>query len=75
MMKLSPKVRLRELRERRKLTQGQLAMRIGVHRSYITKIEQGHRMPGRDLLFRLVRDFGCRVEDLIEFESDHMNRA
>ncbi len=61
--------RLRELRTERQLTQGQLAQRLHVHRSYITKIEQGVRLPGRDLLFRLARSLQVRVEELLP--NDH----
>ncbi len=57
--------RLRELREQRNLTQGQLAMRVGVERSYITKLEQGHRIPKVDVLVRLATFLGCPVEELI----------
>ena len=57
--------RLRELREQRKLSQGQLAMRVGVDRSYITKIEQGHRIPAVAVLERMATYFGCPMHDLI----------
>lgn len=63
-------VRLRDLRESKKQSQGQLAMRLGLHRSYIAKIEQGHRVPTLDVLYRLAHHFGCRMEDLISLESD-----
>ena len=62
--------KLRELRTERQLTQGQLAQRLGVHRSYITKIEQGVRLPGRDLLYRLARKLDVRMEDLLSVEED-----
>ena len=57
--------RLRELRKQRNLSQGQLAMRVGVDRSYITKIEQGHRIPAVEVLERLATYFECPLEDLI----------
>ena len=69
------KTRLKDLRTERKLSQGQVAMRVGVHRSYIAKIEHGQRMPGRDLLFRLANIFGCRVDDLIAFDPDERRRS
>lgn len=58
-------VRLRELREARKLTQGQLAVLLKVHRSYINKIELEQRLPGRDLLLRLADFFDVPVEKLV----------
>jgi transcriptional regulator with XRE-family HTH domain len=57
--------RLRELRKQRNLSQGQLALRVGVDRSYITKIEQGHRIPAVEVLKRLAGYLGCPLEDLI----------
>ncbi len=57
--------RLRELRQQRKLSQGQLAMRVGVHRSYIYKIEQGRRIPAVEVLARLANYFECPMQDLI----------
>ena len=63
-------IRLRNLRESRQESQGQLAVRVGLHRSYIAKIEQGHRVPTLDVLYRLAHHFGCRMEDLISLESD-----
>jgi len=59
------KSRLRELRMLRNLSQGQLAMRVGVDRSYITKIEQGHRTPAVGVLLRLAAYLGCAIDDLI----------
>ncbi len=64
------KIKLREFREKRNLTQGQVAMRVGVDRSYITRIEHGQRVPGTAVLFRLAKTLGCRMEDVIEFESE-----
>ena len=63
-------IRLKQFRERKHLSQAQVAMRVGVHRSYITKMEQGHRLPGRDVLFRLARVFGCHVEDLVTVDAN-----
>ena len=45
-------------------------MHLGLHRSYIAKIEQGHRVPTLDVLYRLAHHFGCRMEDLISLEPD-----
>jgi len=59
-------IRLKEFRDQSRLSQRQVAMRVKVHRSYITKIEQGHRLPGRDVLFRLADLFGCHAEDLLK---------
>lgn len=60
-----PTTRLRQLRQQRKLTLGQLAMRVGVHRTYIHKIERGHRIPTVEVLARLAQYFECPIQDLI----------
>jgi len=57
--------RLRELREQRQLSQGELAMRIGVDRTYINKLELGLRTPKVEVLMRLAAYFECPIEELI----------
>lgn len=58
-------LRLRERREARSLTQGQVALRLGIHRSYVAKMEAGVRMPTLPVLWRLARYLGCSLDDLI----------
>jgi len=60
-----PKTRLRELRQQQNLSLGQLAMRVGVHRTHIHKIELGQRLPAVEVLARLATYFGCPMEELI----------
>jgi len=69
------KIRLRELRAERKLTQGQIAQRLGVHRSYIARIEQGDRVPALEIAYRLARVLGCRMDDLINTESHNVTET
>lgn len=45
-------------RKRVGLTQSELALAIGIARSTLASIEAGHDMPGRDLLWKLCRQFG-----------------
>lgn len=45
--------RLRELREERKLSQGDITEVIGLPRSYISRIENGHAVPSLETLQRL----------------------
>lgn len=59
------RLRLKELREARSRTQGQVALRLGVHRSYVAKMEAGVRMPTVPVLWRLARYLGCSLDDLI----------
>jgi transcriptional regulator with XRE-family HTH domain len=45
--------RLRELREERKLSQGDITEAIGLPRTYISRIENGHAVPSLETLQRL----------------------
>ena len=57
---------LKKARERRKLTQEALANRVGVHQVTIARLETGARRPSADLLRRLAKALGVRMEDLLK---------
>lgn len=58
--------RLRELRERDKLTQGELAARIGTSASTLSRIEKGEiESPGSDIVVRLARVFRVSTDFLL----------
>jgi transcriptional regulator with XRE-family HTH domain len=57
---------LKRLRERRGLTQEQLAGRIGAHRVTITKLETGALRPGVDVLEALAKALKVKVTDLLK---------
>lgn len=46
-------IRLRKLREERKLSQGDIEKRTGLLRCYISRVENGHTVPSLDTLERL----------------------
>jgi transcriptional regulator with XRE-family HTH domain len=46
---------LRQLREKRGLSQEELGFECGFHRTYISLLERGRHSPTIDLLFRLQR--------------------
>lgn len=71
---MEPKVRLKELRESRRVTQAELARRLGVDRSYVSRIEHGQRLPGLTMLAQLARYFGCRLEELVIMDADGHSR-
>jgi putative transcriptional regulator len=56
--------RLRELREREGLSQGELALRLEVSRQTVNALETGKYDPSLPLAFRIARLFGCRIEDI-----------
>jgi transcriptional regulator with XRE-family HTH domain len=47
--------RLRELRERKKLSQGDIEKRTGLLRCYISRVENGHTVPVIETLEKLAR--------------------
>lgn len=48
------------------ISKAALARKIGVSRSYITRIEKGERVPSVPILFKLSRALGCPVTAIIE---------
>ncbi len=47
--------RLRELREERKLSQGDIEKRTGLLRCYISRVENGHTVPAIETLEKMAR--------------------
>lgn len=59
-------VGLKAMREKRGLTQRQLAHDLGISQNYIPASEGGARRAGPRLQVQMVIYFGCRFEDLFE---------
>ena len=58
--------RVRELRERDKLTQGELASSIGTSASTLSRIEKGEiESPGSDIVVKLARLFHVSTDFLL----------
>ena len=56
--------RLRELREARGWSQGELAERLEVSRQTVNALETGQYDPSLPLAFRIARLFDARIEDI-----------
>ena len=56
--------RLRELREAKGWSQGELAERLEVSRQTVNALETGKYDPSLPLAFRIARLFGLRIEDV-----------
>jgi transcriptional regulator with XRE-family HTH domain len=63
-----PRHRIREWRKHRGLTQEQLAERIGIARSYLTKIERGSRRYDQPFLEAAAEALRCGPADLINID-------
>lgn len=53
---------LLQARKEAKVTQSELALRVGTTKSYISKIENGVVEPGVGLFFRLINALGLRID-------------
>jgi len=62
---------LRQLREGRTLSQGQLAQALGVSRQTINAIETGRYLPSLPLAFAIARYFGRRIEEVFH-DDEHV---
>ena len=56
--------RLRELRDARGWSQGELAERLEVSRQTVNALETGKYDPSLPLAFRIARLFDARIEDI-----------
>ncbi|UIO99424.1 helix-turn-helix transcriptional regulator [Halobaculum sp. CBA1158] len=61
---------VRARRERRDLSQADLAEAVGVTRQTINSIERGRYDPSLELAFALADFFGCRIEELFDPGGD-----
>jgi DNA-binding XRE family transcriptional regulator len=49
-------------RKRAKITQAELARRIGSNRSYISRVESGQTEPKVSTFYRIMNALGCNIE-------------
>jgi len=57
--------KLREVRLKRKLSQGDIARILGVHRSYISGLERGRRNPSLLTVQKVAKALNVNPKDLI----------
>ena len=62
--------KLKELRTGQKMTQQQLADRIGVAKSVVSYYESGDRYPSYDVLIRIAHVFHTSTAYLLDFEKE-----
>jgi len=56
--------RLRDIREQKKLSQGEIEKRTGLLRCYISRVENNHTVPTVETLEKLARAFECPLYQL-----------
>ncbi|HWS43330.1 MAG TPA: helix-turn-helix transcriptional regulator [Pseudoflavonifractor sp.] len=62
-------LRVKEFRERKELTQTELAKRVGVTQSAVAKWETGGFTPSTSTLFLLADVLGCTIDQLCGRET------
>ena len=63
-MEAALKNKLKEFRSKRGWSCGQVAVRLQIDRSYVSKLEKGEQDPSAKIMLRLARLFDCPVEEL-----------
>lgn len=53
---------INEARKREKITQQELAQRVGTNRAYISKVEKGQVEPGAGMFLRMLGALGLRFD-------------
>jgi transcriptional regulator with XRE-family HTH domain len=61
---------VREFRERKGVSKSQLARKVGVCASYVTRLENNDIQPSGNVMFRLAEYFKCKLEDLFRHLPD-----
>ena len=62
--------RIKEYREQRKITQGELAALVGVRRETIVHLENGRYNPSLKLAMDIAKVFDTTVEALFQFTGE-----
>ena len=66
---MSLHTRIRELRARDRLSQEELAQRVGVRRETIGNLENGRYNPSLKLAMDIAKVFDCTVEEVFTFRE------
>jgi len=61
---------IKELREKHKITQDELALRLGVSRQTVISLEKGHYDPSIKLAFKIAQEFHLKIEDVFTYEEE-----
>ena len=63
------KIKIRELRKQRRLSQEELAEAVGTTRQTITSIEVGKYTASLPLAYKIAHYFGMSIEDVFDFSD------
>lgn len=68
-MTLHEKIKM--LRKKKKISQQELANRMGIHITYLSRLENGHFKPSLDVIKKFVEVFEVTYDYLINDDLDH----
>lgn len=60
---------IEDARKKAKITQAELARRIGSDRSYISRVESGQTEPKVSTFYRIMNALGCRIEFSMSYKK------
>jgi putative transcriptional regulator len=66
------KTKIKELREKRNLTQEALAEKVDVTRQTILFLEKGKYNPSLRLAYKIAKVLNSKIEDLFSFEDERL---
>ena len=66
------KTKIKELREKRNVTQETLAEKVDVTRQTILFLEKGKYNPSLRLAYRIARVLNSKIEDVFSFEDERL---
>ena len=66
------KTKIKELREKRNLTQEALAEKVDVTRQTILFLEKGKYNPSLRLAYRIAKVLNAKIEDVFSFEDEKL---
>ncbi len=66
--------RIRELRQKKELSQEELARLLGVDRSAVAKWETGGNFPRAENMIAMARLFGCSLDEMMSTGIDMNNQ-
>lgn len=66
--------RMKELREKKGLTQRQLALELGITETYVSAIERGVHIPGFKLGKKIADYFGVTIDEMNYFGDSNKGK-
>ncbi len=65
---------IRQVREDRNLSQERLAELAGLHRTYVSSVEQGHRNISIENIYKIANALGVSITELIQLCEDRLDQ-